>query len=85
MEKVVDSKLSFNEHINDLFNSSWGRNLFGKIIYGNVILNGRTNDQIMPRWGGVSSIINAFSSILNTVNAHWKIKPRPFYKIVKGS
>ena len=26
-------------------------NFFGQIIYGEVILNGRTTDQIMPMWG----------------------------------
>ena len=35
-----------------LFNSSWGTNFFWQRIYGEVILNGTTNDQIMPRWGG---------------------------------
>ena len=35
-----------------LFNSSWGTNFFRQRIYGEVILNGTTNDQIMPRWGG---------------------------------
>ena len=29
-------------------------NFFGQRIYGEVILNGRTNDQIIPRWGLVS-------------------------------
>ena len=29
-------------------------------------------------------MINAFSSNLNTVNLHLKIKPRLFYKIMKG-
>ena len=33
--------------------------------------------------GGVSSRINAFSSNLNTVNLHFKIKPWPFYEIMK--
>ena len=30
---------------------SWGKNFFGQNIYGEVILKGRTNDQIMPSWG----------------------------------
>ena len=30
-------------------NSSWGTIVFGQIIYREVILNGRTNDQIIPR------------------------------------
>ena len=29
--------------------SSEGPNFFGQKVYGEVILNGRTNDQIMPR------------------------------------
>ena len=29
----------------------WGINLFGQKIYGEVVLNGRTNDQFMVRWG----------------------------------
>ena len=33
-----------------LFNSPWGTKFFGQRIYGKVILNGRTNDQIMARW-----------------------------------
>ena len=28
-----------------------GQTFFGQIIYGEVILNGRANDQIIPRWG----------------------------------
>ena len=79
-------------------------NLFVQIIYGEVFQNGRTNDQIMPRWEkgfkydkcfsklmirscqggrGVSNMINAFSSNLNAVGLHWKIKVWPFYKTVK--
>ena len=34
--------------------------------------------------GGVSWMINAFSSNLNTLNLNWKITPWPFYKILKG-
>ena len=34
--------------------------------------------------GGVSKIINAFSSNLSTVNFHLKIEPWPVYKIIKG-
>ena len=30
------------------------KNVFGQNIYGEVILIGRTNDQIISRWGGVS-------------------------------
>ena len=39
-----------------LFNFSWETNVFGQRTYGEVTLNGRTNDQIMPRWG--KSFIN---------------------------
>ena len=28
-----------------------GENFVGQIMYGEVILNRTTNDQIMPRWG----------------------------------
>ena len=48
---------------------------FGETIYGEVILNGGTNDKIMSRWG--RSFINnknIFSSNLNTVSFHFKIK-----------
>ena len=46
-----------------------GRQTFsGKKFYGEVALNGRTNDQIIQGRGGVSQMINAFSSNLNTVN-----------------
>ena len=34
--------------------------------------------------GGVSQMTIGFSSNLNTVNLHLKIKPWPFYKIMKG-
>ena len=30
---------------------SWGTNFFGQKNYGEVILNERTNDQVMPRCG----------------------------------
>ena len=51
-----------------------------------LLHNSSHRDQIMPRWGRVS-VINAFSSNLNTVNLHLKIKHDhswPFYKIMKG-
>ena len=35
----------------DLFNSSWWTNVFGQKIYGEFVLNGKTNDQIMSKWG----------------------------------
>ena len=37
-----------------LFNSSLAANFSWQIIYGEVIANERTNDQIMSRWGGSS-------------------------------
>ena len=33
------------------FNSLWGTNYFGQTVYGEVILNGRTNDRITQKWG----------------------------------
>ena len=56
-----------------LYSSSCGTKILGQIIYGEVILNGRTNDQTMLRWG--RSLINdtcifQYSSNLNTVNLH---------------
>ena len=52
--------------------SSWVDKFFWA-IYGEVILNGRTNVQIMPRWG--RSFINDKCIFqLNTVNLHLKIK-----------
>ena len=30
---------------------SWETNFFVKKFFGEVALNGRTNDQIIPRWG----------------------------------
>ena len=35
--------------------------------------------------GGVWQIIKTFSSDLNTVNFLFKVKPWPFYEIMKGS
>ena len=33
---------------------SWrNKNIFGQKNYGEVVLNWRTNDQVMPRFGGV--------------------------------
>ena len=52
----------------------------GKNVCG-VILNGRTNDQIKSRWGR-GFMIKTFSSNMNTVNFHLKIKPRPFLTIL---
>ena len=46
-------------------------NFFGQ-IYGEVILNGRTNDQIMPRWRSFINDKCIFQ--LNTVNLPVKIK-----------
>ena len=52
---------------------SWGTKVFRQKIYGEFIVNGRTNDQIMPGWER------------STVNVHLKlIKTWPFYKIMKG-
>ena len=45
-----------------------GKTFFGKNIYGEIILNGRTNDQIMLKWGRSFILKNAFSSNLNNVN-----------------
>ena len=36
--------------------SHGGTNFFGEKIYGEVFLNGKANDKIMPRWG--KSFIN---------------------------
>ena len=59
-------------------------NFFWQKIYGKVALNGRTNDQIMPtcRRGFIND--KCIFQHLNTVNLHLKIKPWPFYKIIKG-
>ena len=32
-------------------NFSWRKNIFGQKAYGEVILYGKNNDQIMPKWG----------------------------------
>ena len=61
-----------------------GTNYFGQKIYGDVVLSRRTKIRSYQNLGGVSWMRNAFSSNLNTVNLHLKIKPWPFLKIIKA-
>ena len=56
------------------FYSILGTNFFGERIYGEVIPNRRTNDQIMPRWG--RSFINdkCIFQYSEHRKTQWKIK-----------
>ena len=54
--KIHDSQGITKDGGGYFFNSSWGTNFFRQKIYGEVVLSGRTNDQIMPKW--VRSFIN---------------------------
>ena len=61
-----------------------GKNFFRQKIFGEVVLNSRLNDQIMPRCE--RSFINdkcIFQQSMNTVNLHLKIKSWCLYKIRK--